>query len=156
MIPASDANHGRKMSADLKRFRAFARAMYRPASILAAIGALGCLAVAGFGQFSCAENALIPDSRARDYIVAPLVCLFLLGAVRIGGHAGGEKLKQARRAFELYDVTLLKIASLRVSFHMLSFVAVVIFALALLCIPVGIAFINLKSIWTACAVLGAG
>lgn len=77
-------DRGGKMSPDLKRFRAFARTLFKPAATLAILGSLGCLAVAGFGQFECAEHALIPDSRARDYLIAPIFCLFTLGMLKQG------------------------------------------------------------------------
>jgi hypothetical protein len=150
MTDESPAGHGRKMSQDLKRFRAFARALFKPAATLAILGSLGCLAVAGLGQFECADHALIADSHARDYLVAPIGCLFALGMMRLGGRASGEKLRQAREAFELHDFPLIEVFSTKITFHTFVFVAVMLVLLAMLCIPVGAAFINLKSIWIDC------
>lgn len=138
------------ISPDLRRFRAFARTLFTPAVVLATLGSLGSLAAAGLGQFECAERAFGPDYRARDLVVVPLVCLFLVGMVRQAGHASGEMLRRANEAFELYSIPLIEVSSIRITFSMFVFAITVLGVLVMLCIPIGIAFASLKSIWITC------
>lgn len=56
----------------------------------------------------------------------------------------------AKEAFDIYSVPLIEVSSIKITFVMLLFVAIMLVLLAILCVPVGIAFINLKSIWIDC------
>lgn len=75
--------------------------------------------------------------------------------IRLGGRASGDRFRRDKDAFERYNFLLIEVSSIRFTYGMFVYAITMLGVLAMLCIPVGIAFVNLKSIWVDCVPIPA-
>lgn len=141
-----------EVSPEFKVYLAIARGMFFPALALAGLGTLGCIAIATLGEFKCAERALnlLDYPGTRDFLVIPLFSVLALAMVRQMGRASGEMFEKMRSEFELYNYPMFEMFSTKVTVSLFVFVITVFLGLGMLCIPVGIAFANLRPLWIVC------
>ena len=152
-----DGQGPKQMSPQLERFLTFARFMFVPASGLAALGIVSCLAVGCLGKFWCTLplDSIIANG-SGDFFGFAILEAFSLAVVRGLGGNTPEMIDKMAAAFDDYsEPGVYMFSTLISSAHFVSLV-VLLGAFASLFIPIGIVIYELKAVWSACVMAASG
>lgn len=153
-----DGRDPKQMSPQLEWYVAFARAMFVPASGLAVIGILGCLAIAGLDKFVCSlPLGMFVREGSNDFVGFALWSVLFLVFIRgMGAHTPELMKKLGYTIDHSFGFLSVHIFSTKVSFSLVTCVATLLGAFAMLLIPIGVVIHELRTVWGACVMATSG